>query len=239
MTKVDRQAATDNTAIRPFQVNIPEADLTEMRTRINATRWPDRETVTDDSQGVPLAMMQDLARYWGSDYDWRACEARLNALPQFLTEIDGLDIHFIHVRSAHDDALPMIITHGWPGSIIEQLKLIEPLTNPTAHGGSASDAFHVVIPSIPGFGFSARPTTPGWDHARVARAWTELMRRLGYTLFVSQGGDVGALVADFMAEQAPPELAGIHTNLPFTVPADVLAQAAQPGKPAPSDLSDD
>jgi pimeloyl-ACP methyl ester carboxylesterase len=239
MTKVAQQAVGDTTAIRPFQVNVPEADLTEMRRRINATRWPDRETVMDDSQGVPLAMMQDLARYWGTDYDWRTCEAKLNAVPQFMTEIDGLDIHFIHVRSPHEDALPLIITHGWPGSVIEQLKVIEPLTNPTAYGASASDAFHVVIPSIPGFGFSAKPTTPGWDHGHVASAWVELMKRLGYTMFVSQGGDVGALVADLMAEQAPPELAGIHTNLPFVVPPDVLAQAAQPGKPPPAGLSDD
>ena len=239
MTKVARQAVSDKTAIRPFQVNIPEADLAEMRRRIGATRWPDRETVADDSQGVPLAMMQELARYWGTDYDWRACEAKLNALPQFMTEIDGLDIHFIHVRSTHEAALPLIITHGWPGSVIEQLKVIDPLTNPTAYGGNASDAFHVVIPSIPGFGFSAKPTAPGWDHARIASAWAELMKRLGYTLFVSQGGDVGALVADLMAEQAPPELAGIHTNLPFTVPPDVLAKAAQPGSPPPAGLSDD
>jgi pimeloyl-ACP methyl ester carboxylesterase len=239
MTKVAPQAVSDKTAIRPFQVNVPEADLTEMRERINTTRWPDRETVPDDSQGVPLAMMQELARYWSTDYDWRKCEAKLNALPQFLTEIDGLDIHFLHVRSNHEDALPMIVTHGWPGSIIEQLKIIDPLTNPTAYGGSASDAFHLVIPSIPGFGFSAKPTAPGWDHARIARAWVELMKRLGYTLFVSQGGDVGALVADLMAEQAPPELAGIHTNLPFTVPPDVLAKAALPGNPPPAGLSDD
>ncbi len=239
MTKVAQQAANDKTAIRPFQVNVPEADLTEMRRRINATRWPDPETVTDDSQGVPLATSQALANYWQTQYDWRKVEARLNALPQFMTEIDGLDIHFIHVRSEHENALPVIVTHGWPGSIIEQLKIIDPLTNPTAYGGTASDAFHVVIPSIPGFGFSAKPTTPGWDHARVAGAWVELMKRLGYTLFVSQGGDVGALIGDQMAGQAPPELAGIHTNLPFTVPPDVLAQAQQPGNPPPSGLDDD
>jgi len=239
MTKAASKNVSDTTEIRPFQANVPEADLADMRARINATRWPDKETVADDSQGVPLAMMQELAGYWGTDYDWRKCEATLNALPQFMTEIDGLDIHFIHVRSKHDDALPLIVTHGWPGSVIEQLKIIDPLTDPTAYGGSASDAFHVVIPSIPGFGFSGKPTAPGWDHAHIARAWVELMKRLGYTLFVTQGGDVGALVADLMAEQAPPELAAIHTNLPFTVPPDVLAKAAQPGNPPPAGLSDD
>jgi pimeloyl-ACP methyl ester carboxylesterase len=189
--------------IRPFHVNVPEAELTELRRRINATRWPDRETVTDQSQGVPLATIQKLARYWATDYDWRKVEAKLNALPQFITEIDGLDIHFIHVRSKHEGALPLIVTHGWPGSPIEQLKIIDPLINPTAHGASASDAFHVVIPSMPGYGFSGKPTTTGWDPVRIARAWTVLMKRLGYTRFVAQGGDWGALVVDMMGVQAP------------------------------------
>src|ERR1700691_2208970 len=182
----------EDSTVRPFRVDVPEVELTDLRKRINATRWPERETVTDDSQGVRLAMMQDLARYWGTDYDWRKCEATLNALPNFVTEIDGLDIHFIHVRSQHQDALPLIVTHGWPGSIIEQLKIIEPLTNPTAHGGSASDAFHLVIPSLPGYGFSAKPTTTGWDPPRTARAWVELMKRLGSSRFVAQDGDWGA-----------------------------------------------
>ena len=179
------------TAIRPFHVNVPEADLTELRRRINATKWPEREAVVDESQGVQLATLQKVARYWATDYDWRKCEARLNAVPQFVTEIDGLDIHFIHVRSKHENALPLIVTHGWPGSIIEQLKIIDPLTNPTAHGGSASDAFHLVIPSMPGYGFSGKPTATGWDPARIARAWVVLMKRLGYTRFVAQGGDLG------------------------------------------------
>src|ERR671922_2978687 len=194
------------TALRAFDIGFEESELTELRRRIEATRWPERETVADDSQGVPLATMQDLARYWATDYDWRRCEARLNALPNFLTEIDGLDIHFIHVRSRHEDALPLIVTHGWPGSIIEQLKIIDPLTNPTAHGASAADAFHLVIPSLPGHGFSAKPTTPGWDPVRIARAWLVLMKRLGYTRFVAQGGDWGAAVTQAMGEQAAPEL---------------------------------
>ena len=194
----------DSHAVRPFRVEFPESELTDLRRRLAATRWPERETVTDDSQGVPLAMMQELARYWATDYDWGKCEAKLNALPNFITEIDGLDIHFIHVRSQHEDALPLIVTHGWPGSIIEQLKIIEPLTNPTAHGGSAADAFHLVIPSLPGYGFSAKPTTTGWDPPRIARAWVELMKRLGYTRFVAQGGDWGAAVTQDMGHPGRP-----------------------------------
>jgi pimeloyl-ACP methyl ester carboxylesterase len=205
---------------------------------INATRWPERETVTDASQGVQLATIQELARYWATDYDWRKCEAKLNALPQFITEIDGLDIHFIHVRSKHENALPLIVTHGWPGSVIEQLKIVDPLTNPTAHGASASDAFHLVIPSMPGYGFSGKPTTTGWDPARIARAWIELMKRLGYTKFVAQGGDWGAVVVDMMGVQAPPELIGIHTNFPGAVRPEV-SQAVQSGGPVPSGLSSD
>src|SRR6202045_3261433 len=189
-------AAPAGDALRPFRVDVPEAELTELRRRINATKWPERETVTDESQGVQLATIQELARYWATDYDWRKCEAKLNALPQFMTEIDGLDIHFIHVGSKHERALPLIVTHGWPGSVIEQLKIIEPLTNPTAHGASASDAFHLVIPSIPGYGFSGKPTTTGWDPVHIARAWVVLMKRLGYRQFVAQGGDVGALVTN-------------------------------------------
>jgi pimeloyl-ACP methyl ester carboxylesterase len=235
---VSSEQTADKTAIRSFQVNVPEAELTELRRRINATRWPERETVTDASQGVQLATIQALARYWATDYDWRKIEAKLKALPQFMTEIDGLDIHFIHVRSKHDNALPLIVTHGWPGSIIEQMKIIDPLTNPTAHGGNASDAFDLVIPSIPGYGYSGKPTTTGWDIPHIARAWVVLMKRLGYTRFVAQGGDWGAVVVDQMGVQAPPELLGIHTNMPGIFPADIDG-AAFSGAPAPSGLSAD
>jgi pimeloyl-ACP methyl ester carboxylesterase len=233
-----RIGTIEDNAIRRFHINIPEEELVDLRRRIAATRWPDRETVTDQSQGVQLATIQKLARYWGTDYDWRKCEAKLNALPQFITEIDGLDIHFIHVRSKHENALPLIVTHGWPGSVIEQLKIVDPLTNPTAHGASASDAFHLVIPSMPGYGFSGKPATPGWDPVRIARTWIVLMKRLGYTRFVAQGGDWGDAVSEQMALQAPLELLGIHTNMPATVPPDV-AKALQYGEPPPSGLSTD
>ncbi len=228
----------DKTAIRPFRVTFPEAELTELRKCINATRWPDRETVTDQSEGPQLATLQKLARYWEKEYDWRKVEARLNALPNFITEIDGLDIHFIHVRSKHKNALPLIVTHGWPGSIIEQMKIIDPLTNPTAHGASASDAFDLVIPSLPGYGFSGKPTTTGWDPVHIARAWVELMKRLGYTKFVAQGGDWGAIITDVMGTQGHPELLGIHSNMPGIFSPEI-DKAAREGAPAPADLSAD
>jgi pimeloyl-ACP methyl ester carboxylesterase len=229
---------TEASAIRPFHVSFPEAELTDLRTRVNATRWPERETVTDATQGVQLATVQKLADYWGKDYDWSKCEAKLKALPHFITEIDGLDFHFIHVRSKHEHALPMIVTHGWPGSVIEQLKIIGPLTNPEAHGGHASDAFHLIIPSLPGYGFSGKPAAAGWGPERIARTWTELMKRLGYTKYVAQGGDWGALITQLMGAQAAPGLLGIHTNMPGAVPPDI-DKAALAGAPAPSGLSAD
>jgi pimeloyl-ACP methyl ester carboxylesterase len=219
-------------------VNVPEAELKELRRRINATRWPERELVTDPSQGVQLSTIQKLARYWATEHDWRKVEARLNALPQFITEIDRVDIHFIHVKSKHENALPLIVTHGWPGSILEQLKIIEPLTNPTAHGGTASDAFHLVIPSLPGYGFSGKPTETGWDPIRIASAWIVLMKRLGYTRYVAQGGDWGNAVTEQMALQKPPELIGIHTNMPATVPDDI-SKVIHDGAPPADGLSPD
>ena len=215
--------AVESDAIRPFRSNVPDEQLADLRRRIAATRWPDRETVNDQSQGAQLAKLQELVRYWGTEYDWRKCEARLNALPQFMTTIDDVDIHFIHVRSSNPNALPIIVTHGWPGSIIEQLKIIGPLANPTAHGANASDAFHVVVPSLPGYGFSGRPTATGWDPDRIARAWAELMKRLGYTRYVAQGGDWGSPITSAMARQGAAGLLGIHINLPATVPPEVAA----------------
>ena len=226
-----------DTSIRSFHVNVSEEALVDLRRRIAATRWPERETVTDSSQGVQLATIQALARYWGTDYDWRKAEAKLNTLPQFVTTVDGLDIHFIHVRSKNPNALPLIVTHGWPGSIIEQLKIIDPLTNPTAHGGSASDAFDIVIPSLPGYGFSGKSTGTGWDPDHVARAWAELMKRLGYTRYVAQGGDFGSPISQSMARQAPAGLLGIHINLPAAVPPEVAA-VIPVGGPAPAGLSE-
>jgi pimeloyl-ACP methyl ester carboxylesterase len=229
---------TEASAIRPFHVSFPESELADLRRRVNATRWPERETVTDATQGVQLATMQKLAEYWGKEHDWGKCEATLKAWPHFITEIDGLDIHFIHVRSKHEHALPMIVTHGWPGSVIEQLKIIGPLTDPEAHGGHASDAFHLVIPSLPGYGFSGKPSAAGWGPERIARSWTVLMQRLGYTKYVAQGGDWGALITQLMGAQAAPGLLGIHTNMPGAVPPDI-DKAALGGAPAPSGLSAD
>jgi pimeloyl-ACP methyl ester carboxylesterase len=228
--------ANDDTSIRPFRADVAEEAIADLRRRIAATRWPDRETVDDRSQGAQLAKVQELVTYWGTGYDWRRFEAQLNALPQFMTRIDGLDIHFIHVKSRHPNALPLIITHGWPGSIVEVMKAIGPLTDPTAHGGLAEDAFDVVAPSMPGYGFSERPASTGWGPARMARAWDELMQRLGYEQYVSQGGDWGSVVSDVMAEQAPKGLLGIHVNMPATVPPDV-AKALTNGEPAPAGLS--
>src|SRR5215213_8383264 len=239
-TMTERGTVLDSaaSAIRPFRVDVPQTALDALRQRLAATQWPEKETVADTTQGVPLATMQELARYWETEYDWRTVEARLNALPQFLTEIDGLDIHFIHVKSRHEDALPLIINHGWPGSVIEQLKLVDRLTDPTAHGGSAEDAFHLVIPSMPGYGFSGKPSTTGWGPEHIARAWAELMKRLGYDRYVAQGGDWGGQITDLMGAQAPPGLIGIHTNFPGAVRPDVAA-AVQSGGPAPSGLDDE
>ncbi len=238
VTQRRSEKTTGTVEIRPFHVDVPEAELTELRRRINATRLPEKETVADFSQGVPLDTVQKLTRYWATEYDWRKVEARLNAVPNFLTEIDGLDIHFIHARSRHENALPIIITHGWPGSVVEQLKLIEPLTNPTEYGGTAADAFHVVIPSMAGYGFSGKPTTTGWGPERMARAWNVLMKRLGYERYVAQGGDWGAIVTEQMALQAPQELLGIHVNFPQVAPPDLDA-AAFAGQPVPAGLSTD
>jgi pimeloyl-ACP methyl ester carboxylesterase len=235
-TQVADKAIADN-AIRPFLVHVPQAAIDDLRQRIKATRWSDQETVADQSQGVQLATMKELVRYWGAEYDWRKAEAKLNALPQFVTTIDGLDIHFIHVRSKHPNALPLIITHGWPGSVVEQLKVIGPLTDPTAYGGKSEDAFDLVIPSIPGYGFSGKPTGTGWGPDRIAQAWTELMNRLGYTRYVAQGGDWGSPITSAMARQAPAGLLGIHLNLPATIPPDIAPVLAS-GSPAPAELSE-
>ncbi len=232
LLSTDLRAAAGDEVIRPFRVNIPQEEIVELRRRIAATRWPDRETVNDRSQGVRLAKLQELVRYWGTDYDWRKAEAKLNAFPQFLTRIDGLDIHFIHVRSRHPNALPLIMTHGWPGSVFELLKTVGPLTDPAAHGGRAEEAFDLVMPSIPGFGFSGKPTGTGWDPDRIARAWAELMKRLGYTRYVAQGGDWGSPISNAMARQAPVGLLGIHVNLPATVPSEVAAVLMSGGGPA-------
>ena len=235
---VAAERTADKKAIRPFRVNFPDADLAELRRRINATRWPERELVADASQGVQLATIQKLARYWATEHDWRKVESRMNAYPHFITEIDGLDIHFMHIRSKHENALPLIVTHGWPGSVIEQLKIIDPLTNPTAHGGSASEAFHVVIPSMPGYGFSGKPTSTGWDPQRIARTWATLMDRLGYQSYVAQCGDWGALIVDQMGVQAPKGLLGIHTNMACAIPPEIDA-AAFAGAAAPAGLDEE
>ncbi|TCR92913.1 epoxide hydrolase family protein [Rhizobium sp. BK376] len=231
-------ATNDSASIKPFHFSATDKELKDLHQRVVATRWPDKETVNDHTQGVQLATIKKLADYWAKNYDWRKVEARLNALPQFVTEIDGVEIHFIHVKSKQENALPIIITHGWPGSIIEQMKIIAPLTDPTAHGGTASDAFHVVVPSIPGYGFSGKPTEPGWNPPRIAKAWAVLMDRLGYTKYVAQGGDWGNAISELMAVQQPPGLLGIHTNMAATVPADI-AKALASGAPAPADLSPD
>ena len=237
MTQTSATQATEKTAIRPFRVEFPETELADLRNRIKSTRWPERETVNDDTQGVQLATMQKLAHFWANEYDCRNVESKLNSYPNFITEIDGLDIHFLHIRSQHENALPIIITHGWPGSIIEQLKIVDPLVNPTAHGGTAGDAFDVVIPSMPGYAFSGKPTEAGWDPVRIARAWIELMQRLGYTKYVAQGGDWGSLITDYMGAIAPEGLLGIHTNMAGAVPAEI--SNALKGGPVPADLSDE
>src|SRR4029434_9440895 len=238
MTNAAQQQGSDKNAILPFRVDVPQEELADLRRRLKATRLPEKEPVADMSQGVPLATIEKLTRYWADEYDWRKCEARFNAFPGFITEIDGLDIHFLHARSKHEDALPIIVTHGWPGSIIEQLKIIQPLTNPTAHGGSASEAFHVVVPSMPGYGYSGKPTSTGWGPERIARAWAVLMNRLGYTRYVAQGGDWGAIITEQMAAQSPPGLIGMHRNMAAVVPPeiDTLLWA---GSSLPPDLSAD